>query len=262
MEGNPQYHQQKFYPCPGSDTVVVLIHGITEGPGQFSAMVQEILRCGYAACCLLLPGHGKTGIDFAQSSMREWVQAVRAAIEEQSQTFRRIFLAGHSLGALLAMHVSLRYPGRIAGIFSVAAPFFIRITLRGAATGLRVAFGSPRTRDPFTCAARATFSITESSPLVYLRWLPRYRELFSFCHVTRQILPLLQVPVTFVFCGRDEYVNPRSFLFVRDTEMRCKKRLVFLKNAGHFYYPEDAEKYMLSVFRQFLKKTGNPEEAK
>lgn len=62
---NPYSESQKpeFCPVKNTDTIVIFIHGIVEGPAQFKDLMKLTIQHGYSAVSLLLPGHGGTGKD-------------------------------------------------------------------------------------------------------------------------------------------------------------------------------------------------------
>ena len=66
---NPYSESQKpeFCPVKNTNTIVIFIHGIVEGPAQFKDLMKLTIQHGYSAVSLLLPGHGGTGKDFARS---------------------------------------------------------------------------------------------------------------------------------------------------------------------------------------------------
>ena len=55
---NPYSESQKpeFCPVKNTDTIVIFIHGIVEGPAQFKDLMKLTIQHGYSAVSLLLPG--------------------------------------------------------------------------------------------------------------------------------------------------------------------------------------------------------------
>ena len=91
-EVNEQMERQQpcYYPREGASTIVVFIHGIVEGPDQFSELVKRSFELGFAAASLLLPGHGGTGEEFARISRQQWLEHVNAEIAHYKKSYNSI----------------------------------------------------------------------------------------------------------------------------------------------------------------------------
>ena len=95
-------HQPFSYKVKDATTAVIFIHGILEGPFQFHELATKALEQGMATFGILLPGHGKSAEDFANSNRQQWINYVDKVIKEISQNYPNIILVGHSMGALLS----------------------------------------------------------------------------------------------------------------------------------------------------------------
>ena len=75
MKSEKKPQAEFICPCPGSHSVVLFIHGITEGPNQFKRLSALCVQNGINATALLLPGHGKNGLDFAKNGKTTYTPA-------------------------------------------------------------------------------------------------------------------------------------------------------------------------------------------
>ena len=72
-----KYSQTPFlYENKESNTMVIFIHGILEGPKQFRKFTEVVYNKGFSYSAILLDGHGGSGKKFANSSMKKWINSV------------------------------------------------------------------------------------------------------------------------------------------------------------------------------------------
>ena len=113
---------------------VLLIHGLTDSPFLVRDLARYFVqRRGFLARAVLLPGHGTVPGDLLQVRWREWAKAVRFGIDSMRGEVRRLYLAGFSAGAALAVLAALEEP-RVDGLllFSPA----LRVSPMAALAGL------------------------------------------------------------------------------------------------------------------------------
>ena len=140
-------HIQQIREVPGAAYVVVFLHGILESPAQFADFMDSVPP--YCSVYnLLLPGHGGDPLAFAGSSAEKWRSFVLDWISRLSGSHRRVVIAGHSMGALLAMEAAVRFPESMAGLFLMAVPLKIRVRPGGFSNAFRILRGRIREDDP------------------------------------------------------------------------------------------------------------------
>ena len=264
MKSEKKPQAEFFCPCPGSHSVVLFIHGITEGPNQFKRLSALCVQNGINATALLLPGHGKIGLDFAKNGHKKWKNYVYARIDTLRRQYAHIFLVGHSMGALLAVDAYCHNRKQIDGIILLAAPLHLRMTARGVTSSLKMAFYITNPNDPYMQAKIENYSIIKCSILTYPLWLPRYIDLYRMIHRTRKQLCCVQCPILMLHCMQDEFVPAKCVgTFEKHTDSRFGKYVVF-KEAGHFFYRGDAEKIERTILQfllehnRFPKQQGSP----
>ena len=112
-----QYWQGWSVPDP--DGVVVLVHGAHEHGGRYAHVAERLGAAGYASYAPDHPGHGRS------PGRRGDIRSLDAAVEGVAQTARAaadrhpgvpLFVYGHSLGGLVALHYLTGEPHeRVAG---------------------------------------------------------------------------------------------------------------------------------------------------
>lgn len=249
MGGVEDLSKHKFSCChaAGADTVLLFIHGIVEGPAQFRPLFRAAERRGISAVSLLLPGHGSDGRAFARSRMRQWQEYVDAAAAHLRRRYPHVVLVGHSMGGLLAMETCRTASGGIDGIFALGLPLWLRVRAKGILEGYKASSGRINPEEESARAALDAYSIRGVRPLCYLRWLPRYKELFRLCRNVRRRLWALRIPVQVLQSADDEFVSRRTA--ERLKQLRPDWEVGVLVHSGHFYYsPEDLKRTEDALF--------------
>lgn len=138
--------QQPFvlpYADRRSDTAVLFLHGITEGPDQFRRPAAWANDLGFDAAAAVLPGHGGSAGTFARSGREEWEAFVHSLTDEYRLRYPRLILVGHSMGGLLALRTWARRPDGIAGIVCVGCPLHVWVSTRAFCRSLQEEHPAP-----------------------------------------------------------------------------------------------------------------------
>lgn len=116
----------------GTGPVAVLwLHGFADSPALFRRMAQRLADTGRFTCrAMRLPGAGEPVRQAAQVTLANLTAAVRHEITELQRTHAHVWLAGHSMGASLALQVALDPASGAAGV--VALTPMIRVSRRRA----------------------------------------------------------------------------------------------------------------------------------
>lgn len=225
-------------------TAVVFIHGILEGPEQFCDLIVP-LEENYSVYNLLLPGHGGSGKEFAKSSMRQWQQHLDDTIIRLERRYKNIILVGHSMGCLLAIQTAIEFPQKIRGLFLLAVPLHIRLTMTAVKNSLGVAFGHVGEEDVIGLAAQKACSVSRSSLVTYITWLPRYLELLKKSRLARNQLWRLHLPVMIFQSSHDELISVKS---IHALQKLPYATVQLCPSSGHFYYvPEERRKIVRNL---------------
>jgi alpha-beta hydrolase superfamily lysophospholipase len=123
--GGLNLHAQCWEPEGDARAVVALVHGISEHSGRYGTLVDHLTRAGFAVCSFDHRGHGKSpGRRGHINDWAEYREDVRAFLEHVRQKVprRRLFLYGHSLGALIVAEYNLHHWHGIAGLILSGVP--------------------------------------------------------------------------------------------------------------------------------------------
>lgn len=219
----------------GSDTAVLMIHGIVGTPAHFKAFLPLIPK-EWSVCNLLLDGHGKGVREFGAASMAKWKAQVFMRLEELLATHRRVLIVAHSMGTLFAIRAAVQYPERVAGLFLLNVPMRVHLPPRTILAALKNAFGLIRPGDKMATEMKNDCGV-QLSPFLwqYLSWVPRFVELLREISRVRKLLLQLAVPALAFHSRKDELVSKRTW---KELQGYPNLAVSLLPRSGHFGYEE------------------------
>lgn len=132
-------HSPYFRNRPNAQTAVLLIHGILSTPRHFDFLIPHIPD-QYEIYSILLAGHGGSVGDFTKASIKQWQAQVNNALNELETRCSRIYIIGHSLGALLALNAVQQHK-KVSGVLLLNPPLLPRVQCTMIGRSLRFAFG-------------------------------------------------------------------------------------------------------------------------
>jgi len=95
---------------------VILIHGLTGTPAEVRFLAWFLNTHGYTVSCPRLANHGQPLRILKKTPWEDFYGSVRQAYGELRAGHDEIFVAGLSMGALLALLLAEEYPSGIAGV--------------------------------------------------------------------------------------------------------------------------------------------------
>ena len=98
------------------DAAVLLIHGLTGTPVEMLAVGRGLAARGFSVYGMQLAGHCGSESDLLQTGWRDWYRGVEEAWRDIASRHTDVFVAGLSMGAVMAMHLSAQHPGKIRGL--------------------------------------------------------------------------------------------------------------------------------------------------
>ena len=110
-----------FY--PGEKTGCVLVHGFTGTPKEMRMMGDYLKKSGVTCIGIRLAGHATQISDIVRTRWNDWLASVEDGINFLSNFCDDIFIAGLSMGGILALIAAYRYP--INGAIAMSTPYKI-----------------------------------------------------------------------------------------------------------------------------------------
>jgi carboxylesterase len=115
-------HPTEFHFEGGRDGVL-LIHGLTGTPAEMRMVGKGLNRAGFTVVGVRLAGHCGTEDDLVATSWEDWYASVEAAADELRGRVDRLFVAGLSMGAVLALRLAAVQPTWVDGVGVFGATF-------------------------------------------------------------------------------------------------------------------------------------------
>lgn len=95
---------------------VLLIHGLASSPSEMRFIANGLAREGYNVDCPQLAGHGSRAGDLVKSTWHDWYDSAEKALIELSAECDSVVVGGLSTGAVLALLLASKHPGKVAGL--------------------------------------------------------------------------------------------------------------------------------------------------
>ena len=241
----PFKHENK-----NSDTMIIFVHGIVEGPTQFKSFAKAIEE-NYSYSAVLLNGHGTSGRNFVRSNKDKWIETVEKEIIKHKDKYENIILVGHSMGSLISILLSLKYKDNIKGLVLIATPLKVFVKLRMIVSSIRYIFKKEK-NDKLAKKFEEVVSVDRCSLVTYMKWTFRYMDLFYLINITKKHLNKIDVPSLIIQSRNDELVSYRSLKMFKN-KLKNNYKVFEFKESGHFYYKEDELKDILNEFKLFIE---------
>jgi len=101
---------------PGGRNGVLLIHGLTGTPTEMRLVAKGLNRNGFTVHGMQLAGHCGDEADLLATGWHDWYRSVVEAAEKLRGEVDHLFVAGLSMGALLALKLAADHPDKVDGL--------------------------------------------------------------------------------------------------------------------------------------------------
>lgn len=132
VRGTPAYAYTGGKPFDPTLPCAVFVHGAEHDHSVWALQTRYFAHHGFSVLAVDLPGHHRSAGPALSSiaAMADWLAALLDAVGMQ-----RAFVAGHSMGSLIALDFAGRYPTRAThlALLATAVPMTVSTTLLDAA---------------------------------------------------------------------------------------------------------------------------------
>ncbi|HSM25631.1 MAG TPA: alpha/beta fold hydrolase [Anaerolineaceae bacterium] len=117
---NPHLDGRSFILTGTNKTCVIMIHGFTATTIEVRPLATYLNEVGgYTVYAPLLPGHGTTPSDLNKKTWKDWVEFIESQYIEVKGDYTSIFLAGESMGGVVASYIASKFP-EVSGVILYA----------------------------------------------------------------------------------------------------------------------------------------------
>ncbi|MFJ1970802.1 alpha/beta hydrolase [Streptomyces sp. NPDC087903] len=103
----------------GGAAGVLLCHGFTGCPQSLRPWAEHLAGRGLTVSLPLLPGHGTRWQDMQLTGWQDWYAEVDRELRALSERCEKVFVAGLSMGAALALRLAARHGAGVDGVIAV-----------------------------------------------------------------------------------------------------------------------------------------------
>ena len=119
---HPDIGMPFFLHSPGSDTGVLLIHGMMAAPEEVSEWADFLHTKGLTVYAPRLSGHGTSSRDLSIRNYNDWLDSVDRGHAILKTCCKKILVAGFSTGAGLALQSVILKPHDFEAVIAISAP--------------------------------------------------------------------------------------------------------------------------------------------
>jgi len=223
-----QAHPESFS-FSGSSVGVLLLHGFTGTPREMLRVGEVLHAQGLTVRAPLLPGHGTTLAAMNRCHwQRDWVAAVETAYADLASICSEVFVAGLSMGSLLALWLGAHHP-QISGLLLYSPALW--------ATNRRLSL-APMLQYVLPSFPAGASDLHDLQAAVWGGGYGRHpvraaAQLLALQRQVRVLLPQVHAPALVVYSTQDCSIRPRS----APEALRClgspDLEVLRLEHSGH-----------------------------
>ncbi|MGI5880416.1 MAG: alpha/beta hydrolase [Syntrophomonadaceae bacterium] len=247
---------EPFYLQGNNDTALLFLHGFTASPGEVRTVAEKInAASGCTVSGPLLPGHGSHPSFLNTTGYSDWYRTVEDELSFLQKHYTNVYVAGLSMGGLLAMYAGLYHPG-LRGVITINAPIFIHhpclTRLFLMVKGILPFFPKGDKKEQKVLADKGRFAY----PVMPLKAFASMDELRKLVmnNINRLSLPLLIIQSL-----RDGSVHHHSAVWLQKQVNHPAIQTVFLEKSGHVATMGEEQDIIAAAILSFIKnrqKTG------
>jgi len=213
----------------GGRSGVLLIHGLTGTPAEMRLLGKGLNRAGFTVHGMQLAGHCGSEEDLLATDWMDWYASVEQAADALHRRCDHVFVAGLSMGALLALMLAAEQGERIAGVGVLGVtfrydgwsiPWLGRLSFmlplakklgigRGMSFMERPPYGLRDERIRATVSAAMLGGDSAAAGLPGNPW-HSLADMYTLAARTRRLLPQVTAPCLVAHASEDDVASVRS----------------------------------------------------
>lgn len=213
-----------LFPGASKRNGVLLIHGFTGSPAAMRGLGEYLNReRGYTTLGIRLPGHGTQVNDLRRPAWRDWLVAVEDGLNLLRGMSDQIYVAGLSMGGVLALIAASRY--KVQGVAALSTPY-------GLTGDWRIRFMRPLSL--FVPKFKKPAAVGNRAETSYAYFVPHaIAEAAELAKLMQESLPKINVPVLLIQSRGDKVIEPNALDLLSEHLATSRKETLWLEKSGH-----------------------------
>jgi carboxylesterase len=222
------------------DDACLLLHGFTGSPWDVRPLGEALAARGLYVKAPRLPGHGTTPEAMLEANHRQWQEAAWEALHSL-RGFRRVFVAGLSMGALLGLRLAAGAPERVKALVLMAPA----ARFKGPTMALLKSLRGTRLLERVKPWVRKTATdLSDPLALAEAPILPafpsvRLKDLWEVQEAALAEAPLVRCPTLVVVAEHDHVVDPEGGKWLASQLTHAPEVRLLSLQEGYHIIPRD-----------------------
>jgi len=222
----------------GKSIGCLVIHGFGGSIREVEPLVAAMHQMGFVTSCPALKGHTGNKKDLTQCTWQDWIKSAEDELLCMQEQCDEVFICGFSMGGLIGMQLSLRYP--VSGLVTINTPIMyldIKKMIQNVIYDIRTGDYSNIRR------------YLKPSNRLPLKALINFRKLLQD---TKKLIPFLSAPMLIAQAIDDDVVNHKSAGYIFTKAARAQKQVATYVRGGHVILLSDACHAVVKDITDFL----------
>lgn len=245
---------------------VLLFHGMTGSPFEMKKYGQYLHGFGYDVYAYCLSGHGDYVDKIKQVTFQDWLKDAYSQFEKLNSKYKKVFIGGLCLGAVLCLAISIKYQNRVAGIIALSTtlfldgwrmPWYSFLLPIGLSTIIRYYYTYPEC-EPYGIKNIKTRAIIQRLLCKSDAALDNFPmtciyELLELSKYVRNQLHKVNSPILIIHSNEDDLTSKKSAYFVYNKISSLDKRIFILDNSYHMVLYDNEKEFVHKESSFFIK---------
>ena len=252
---------------------VLLFHGLTGSTFEMKKYAQHLHANGFDVFAYCLPGHGEDTCNIRCVSYDDWIEFAQEKFLFLKKKYKKVFLGGLCLGAVLALVLAQKHKLEVAGVISLSTTLFLDgwtmpwynfMMPLGLNTLIRYYYTFPE-REPYGIKnikkRRSIQKIMGKNTIAMDNYpLSCVYELLKLSKLARKNMKEVISPILIMHSKDDDLTSVKSAKFVYNNINSAKKELFILNDSYHLMLYDNDKDFVFDKSVEFLNTLKQNEE--
>lgn len=252
---------------------VLLFHGLTGSTFEMKKYAQHLHANGYDVFAYCLPGHGEDTCNIRCVSYDDWIEFAQEKFLFLKKKYKKVFLGGLCLGAVLALVLAQKHKLEVAGVISLSTTLFLDgwtmpwynfMMPLGLNTLIRYYYTFPE-REPYGIKnikkRRSIQKIMGKNTIAMDNYpLSCVYELLKLSKLARKNMKEVISPILIIHSKEDDLTSVKSAKFVYNNISSNCKQFFILDNSYHLMLYDNDKDFVFDKSVEFLNTLKQNEE--